>query len=185
MPSESPRESAYTTYTNEEVVGPPTYRAPLPEGYGVGFFPYRGTQTHGVDPGNVAQVADEDTEGGKVDTSYYEPRTPDIDPVPVRIVEGTLHEYQRFHTWQITLNAVSAIMVASRKDGRQNLRIRNFSTVGTARVWIGSDANVTNYTGYPLSGNDEVILTGEAEVYGIADTGTVTLAVLSEFSDPE
>lgn len=185
MPSESPRESAYATYTNEEVMGPPTYRVPLPEGSGVPFFPYRGTQTHGVDPGKVTQVADEDSEGGKVDVSYFEPGAPDIDPVPVRIVEGAVHEYRRFHTWQVTLNAVSAIMVASRKDGRQNLRIRNFSTVGTGRVWVGSDSSVTSYTGYPLSGNDEVILTGEAEVYGIADTGTVTLAVLSEYANAE
>jgi hypothetical protein len=186
MPSESPRESAYATYTNEEVVGPPTYRVPLPEGVGVRFFPYRGTEMHGVDPGKVAKVADEDVEGGKVDTSYYEPGTPDIDPVPVRIVTGAIHEYQRFHTWQISLNAVSPVMVASRKDGRKNLRIRNFSTIGTNRIWLGSDASVTAYTGYPLSGNDEVIFTGEAEVYGIADApGPVTVAVLSEYADKE
>lgn len=185
MPSESPRESAYTSYTNEEVTGPVSYRVPLPEGYATPFFPYRGTQTHGVNPGAVTQVADEDSEGGKIDLSYFEPRTPDIDPVPVRIVEGAVHEYRRFHTWQVQLNAVSSIMVASRKDGRQNLRVRNFSTVGTNRVWLGSDASVTPYTGYPLTGNDEVIFTGEAEVYGIADTGTVTIAVLSEFFNRE
>lgn len=185
MPSESPRESAYATYTNKEVTGAPTYRVPLPEAYAVPFFPYRGTQTHGVDPGKVTQVADEDSEGGKVDVSYFEPGAPDIDPVPVRIVTGTAHEYQRFHTWQVTLNALSAIMVASRKDGRQNLRIRNFSAAGTGRVWLGSDAGVTSYTGYPLTGYDEIVFTGEAEVYGIADTGTVTLAVLSEYANPE
>lgn len=185
MPSESPRESAYTSYTNEEVEGPPVYQSPLPEGFGVGFFPYRGTQTHGVDPGMVTPVADEDSEGGKVDTSYFQPRTPDIDPVPVRIVEGAAHEYQRFRTWQAYLNATSPVLVAGRQDGRQNLRIRNFATVGTARVWLSADSNVTSYTGYPLSGNDELILSGEAPVYGIADTGTVTLAVLSEYSVTE
>ena len=187
MPSESPRESAYSTYTNAEVQAPPAYRAPMPEGFGVQYFPYRGSEFHGVDPGKVPKVADEDTEGGKVDLSYYEPPKADIDPVPVRVVKEATNEYAKFQTWQVTLNNVSPILVAGRKNGRQNLRVRNFSTVGTNRLWLGADVNVTSYTGYPLSGNDEVVFLGEAPVYGIADSGvaSVTVAVLAEYTVAE
>jgi hypothetical protein len=185
MPSESPRESAFTTYTNEEVTGPPSYRSPLPEGFAPQFNPYRGTEMHGVDPGMVAKVEDTDSEGGKVDVSgYFEQGTEDIDPVPVRIVDTSAHEYTKWQTRQIQVGNLSPGMVASYQDGRTNLKVKSFVT-GASRVWVGPDSNVTSYTGYPLDAGDEMAFSGEAPVYGIAETGTVTLAVFVEYSISE
>lgn len=186
MPSESPRESAYTTYTNEEVTGPPSYRSPLPEGFAQQYLPYRGSQFHGVDPGQIDVVQDEDVEGGKVPLSGFEPGTEDIAPVPVRIVETAAHEYQKWSAGQVSVGNLSPVMVASFRPGRSNLKIKNLSAAGAGLLWIGPDSNVTKYTGYPLGGDNEVSFSGEAPVYAIADTGTfVTVAVLAEFSVSE
>lgn len=184
MPSESPRESAYTTYTNEEVTGPPSYRSPLPEGFAPQFNPYRGTEFHGVDPGMVTKVEDVDSEGGKVPVSHFVPGEKDIDPVPVRIVTGTIHEYNKWQAKQVQVGNTSPIMVASFQDGRSTLKIKNYVT-GASRVWIGPDSNVTSYTGYPLDADEETTFSGEAPVYAVADTGTVALAVLTEYSVSE
>ena len=185
MPSESPRESAYTTYTNEEVTGPPAYRSPLPEGFAVQYLPYRGSEFHGVDPGKIAEVQDEDVEGGKVPVSGFVPGEEDIAPVPVRIVGTAAHEYQKWQAGQVTVNALSPVLVGSFRDGRTNLTIKNLSTSGTGNVWLGPTSNVTSYTGYPLGGGGEISFSGEAPVYAIADTGTVTLALLTEYAISE
>lgn len=182
MPSESPRESAYTTYTNEEVTGPPSYRSPLPEGFAPQFNPYRGSEMHGVDPGKIVKVDDADAEGGKVDVAgYFEQGTSDIAPVPVRIVDIAAHEYKKWQTRQVQVNNLSAGMVASFQNGRTNLKVKNHIT-GASRVWVGPDSNVTSYTGYPLDAGTELAFSGEAPVYGIAETGTVTLAVFVEYT---
>jgi len=185
MPSESPRESAYTTYTNEEVTGPPSYRSPLPEGFAPQFNPYRGTEMHGVDPGLVEKVKDVDSEGGKVDVSgYFEPGQEDVSPVPVRIVNEAAHEYKKWQAKQVQVGNTSPIMVAGFQDGRTNLQIKNYVT-GAGRVWVGPNPNVTSYTGYPLDVGGEMAFSGEAPVYAIADTGTVALAVFIEYSVSE
>jgi hypothetical protein len=185
MPSESPRESAYTTYTNQEVTGPPTYRSPMPEGFAAQYFPYRGTEFHGVDPKDVPVVKDEDTEGGKVDTNYYDPPQKDIAPVPVRIVDTAVSEYQRWQAFQIPVNSVSPILVGSIQDGRTSLKVRNAATSGTTRIFIGPHSSVTTYTGYPLGVGDEVSFQGEAPVWAIAESGTVPLAGIVEYTSAE
>lgn len=185
MPSESPRESAFTTYTNEEVTGPPTYRSPLPEGFAIQYLPYRGSEFHGVDPGKIAPVHDEDVEGGKVPISGFTPGEEDIAPVPVRIVGTAAHEYRKWQAGQVTVNALSAVLVGSFRDGRTSLKIKNLGGAGGTRIWVGPDSNVTSYTGYPVEGDDEISFSGEAPVYAIADTGTITVAVLTEYSISE
>lgn len=185
MPSESPRESAYTTYTNEEVTGPPSYRSPLPEGFAPQFNPYRGTEMHGVDPGMVEKVKDVDSEGGKVDvTGYFEEGKTDVDPVPVRIVDTSAHEYKKWQAKQVQVGNLSSVMVAGYQDGRTNLQVKSYVT-GAARVWVGPDSNVTSYTGYPLDAGSEMAFAGESPVYAIAETGTVALAVFVEYSVSE
>ena len=140
---------------------------------------------HGVDPGMVEKVKDVDSEGGKVDVSgYFEQGTEDIAPVPVRIVDTAAHEYKKWQARQVQVSNTSPVMVASFQDGRTNLQVKNYVT-GAARVWVGPSSNVTSYTGYPLDAGGEMVFSGEAPVYAIADTGTVALAVFVEYSVSE
>lgn len=179
MPSESPQENAFTVYGNEEVTGPPAYRAPMVEGHPV-FLPYRGSEMHGVDPGQIPLIDDEDIEGGKVVTGYFEPSTADIDPVPVRIVETAVTEQSVWRAYQ-TYASTAPAMVVNAKSGRQNCKVRNLSD--TVRVWVGPDSSISPLNGYPLDPKAEMSFTGEAPVWAVSnDATTVTLAVMTEFS---
>jgi hypothetical protein len=145
---------------------------------------------HGVAPPEVPTIDDtaEELPEGVLITGAFQPPEDDVNPVPVRVVDTSAREYKQWRAWQVFVNSTSPCLVANRKEGQSNLRVRNFATQGTNRVWIGPDPGVSVYTGYPLAGNDEVVFSGEAPVYAIADTGvsgSVTLAVLSEFSTAE
>lgn len=183
MPSESPRESAFTNYTyvdEPEQQGLPF--APVPEGFGSPVIPYRGTVYHGVDPGVIEPVDDSEVEGGSVPVERFVPGEEEITPVPVRIVDTATREFKQWRAWQSSVSALSPQLVGGAKDGRTSLKIRNLGSGGTARIWLGPDTGVNPQTGYPLDGGAEISFTGEAPVWGIAETGTVMLAVLTEFS---
>lgn len=187
MPSESPRESAFTNYVGaDDVPVPPSYRAPIPESQMNRVLPYRGVEYHGVDPGNVMPVEDTDSEGGSVVTTYFEQGEDDVNPVPVRIVKEAAHEYAQWRAWQVSIPTISPVLVGGLKNGRTSVRIRHLGTSGGARIWIGPDSSVTAVTGFPLDPGADISLVGEAPVWAIAETGTaVTVAVLTEFSTAE
>jgi hypothetical protein len=185
VPSESPRESAFTTYTNEEVVGPVTYHAPIAESQANRVLPYRGVEYHGVDPGKVMPVEDTDSEGGSVVTDYFVQGTDDIDPVPVRIVESATHEYSQWRAWQVSVPTVSPVLVGGLKNGRKTLKVRSLAASGGNRIWVGPDSNVSAVTGYPIDPGAEMAFSGEAPVWAIAETGLVMVALFTEFSTAE
>jgi hypothetical protein len=192
MPTESPRESAYSTYHNEVVEGAKTYRVPDVEKPGTRYIPYRGDMWHGVLPTSSVQpeLEDENVEGGKVVTGFFEPPAPDtVAPIPVRIVTEASHEYTQWRAYQIGVTS-TPIMVVSRKEGRQRVTIRNnTTTVGsTDRIYIGPDNNVSSISGYIMDSRDETVLTNEAEVWACANPGVATpvpISVLLEFSTPQ
>ena len=185
MPSESPQEGPYTSYNeNEGRTAVPENMSPILD-RPIPYLPYRGAMFHGVPPTEPSLYQAEELPDDTATTDVYHPPQEDLNPVAVRIVDTAAHEYKQWRAWQIPVNASAPCMVANRKEGQSNLRVRNFAAQGTNRVWIGPDPSVSVYTGYPLAGNDEVVFTGEAPVYAIADVGVVgpvTLAVLSEFA---
>jgi hypothetical protein len=185
MPSESPQQGAYTSYNeNETATAVPELMAPVMDRV-TPFLPYRGAMFHGVAPTSTPTVSDgEELPDGTINTECYVPPTEDLNPVPVRIVDTAIHEYRQWRAWQVPVTATAVSMVANRKEGRSHLRVKNCATSGTNRVWIGPDANLSVYTGYPLDPSNEATFTGEAAVYALADTGvtgSVTVAMFDEF----
>ncbi len=140
---------------------------------------------HGVDPGRVEPVEDTDSEGGSVVTDYFESGTEDVNPVPVRIVESATHEYSQWRAWQVSVNSISPVLVGGLKDGRTSLKVRSLATSGGTRIWVGPDSNVSPVTGYPIDPGAEMAFTGEAPVWAVSDTGTVMVALFTEFSTAE
>jgi hypothetical protein len=186
VPTESPRESAYATYHEEEVNPVPVYVNPRVESTAEPFIPYRGTQMHGVDPGRIQPVEDEDAEGGKVVTGYFEPPEADINPVPVRIVGAAATEFKQFRTYQVTVTS-TPVMVVSQKLGRSSASV---VMVGGLPVYLGPDSSVNPTNGYPIgvSGNMESSFNtlAEAPVWAVcAPTDSATVAVHTEFSTPQ
>ena len=182
MPTESPRESAYSTYHEEQVNPIPVYEVPITEATAPPFIPYRGTEMHGVNPGQMTLPLDEDAEGGKVVTGYFEPPTDDINPVPVRIVGAAVTEIKQWRAYQVTITD-KVTMVLSAKVGRSIAHIRELPT-GNVTVWLGPDANGTPTNGFPLNDTDEFTTLTEGAVW--ATTGdpakSCTLAVHTEFA---
>jgi len=186
MPSESPQEGPYTSYNaNEEGTAVPEQMSPIMDRT-LPFIPYRGAMFHGVAPTELPSISDgEGLPEDAVIAEAYQPPEEDLNPVAVRIVDTAAHEYKQWRAWQAFANASTPSMVANRKEGQSSLRVKNAATSGTNRVWIGPDPNVSVITGFPLEPGQDHTFSGEAPVYALADTGvvgTVTLAVLSEFS---
>jgi hypothetical protein len=191
MPSESyqdPRSRRDTQYSTEDVSATPEpipqYIEPAPDRYGGVNFPYRGQQTHGVEPTETAVGSPEDYEGGTVEVAY--PTTePEIPPVPVRIVEtDTGHEFTQWRAIQAFASGAPS-MVVSRKEGRDRVTVKNISTGTDVDVWIGPDSNVSKMSGFLLTGEgDSVTLQTEAEVWAISDDPikVIQLCIVSEFS---
>jgi hypothetical protein len=183
MPSESPQDSAYATSNVEEVEPTITYVMPpaVPTQL---YIPYRGSEFHGVDPGKIPVVEDEDTEGGKVITSGYEPGEEDVNPVPVRIVGTAAHELRQWRAYQITVGE-TPVMVVNAKTSRSVAHIRQIPT-GNVTVWLGPDVNVNPTNGFPLNETDEFTTLTEVAVWARCEAGkATTVCVHSEFTTAE
>jgi hypothetical protein len=189
MPSESPqdpRSQQDTQYSTEDVSATPEaipqYVVPAPERYGGVNFPYRGQQTHGVEPTETAVGSPDDYEGGTVEVSYPKEDT-EVPPVPVRIVEtDTRHEYTQWRAIQAFAGSAVS-MVVSRQEGRDRVTLKNIST--DTDVWVGPDSNVSKMSGFRVEkGGGSVSLQSEAEVWAISDDPlkVVPLCAITEFS---
>lgn len=188
MPSESPQNPRNRYETVDESAAPeglPVGFEPQLDRFGGGpVFPYRGTQTHGVEPQTeqAAVGSPENDEGGAVEFDYVAP-VEDAAPVPVRIVDTAAHEYSDWRANQSFANP-SPNRVVNRKEGRKSLTIKN---IGTVHVWVGPDSNVSPMAGYRVdSGGGTFTLDGEAEVWAVSNDATaVPLCIYFEFSTPE
>jgi hypothetical protein len=184
MPTESPRESAYSTYHEEQVNPVPVYEVPITEATAPPFLPYRGTQMHGVDPGQIQPMLDEDSEGGKVPTSNFEEPTDDVNPVPVRIVGAAATEWKQFRTYQVTITD-TPIMVVSQKVGRSLAQVKPVPPAPSL-CFVGPDSGVNITSGFPLENGSEFTTSSEGPVWAVCDKGTYsTVAVHTEFATPQ
>lgn len=181
MPSESPQNPYAYDYTDE------VEQPPLPYG-DIGasevtpytHFPYRGIQTHGVDPTVMPAERDEDIAGGKVISSYNaEPET-SAPPVPVRIVDTAAREFTRWRAYQ-TYATANPSTIVNRQEGRKSTTIKNLHTADP--VWLGADSGVSAISGFRLDFGDSFTVNGEAEVWAVrGGAADVTLSVAIEFS---
>lgn len=138
---------------------------PVPEEYEGDNFPYRGTQTHGVEPVHVPEEM-RDWEG--VVPAEYRVVEPEPEPTPVRIVQTGGRE---LHKWQVRRDYATGVVsrVAGRNDARTTLRVRNLgassTTAGTANAATLAD-NV-NVAANGQVGNTFDLSTLGADVAGV------------------
>jgi hypothetical protein len=190
MPSESHQDprSRNTQYSTEDVSATPEaipqYVQPAPDRYGGVNFPYRGQQTHGVEPTDTAVGSPDDYEGGSVEVAYEAPED-DVPPVPVRIVETAAHEYTQFRAIQAFANPAPTL-VLSRKEGRERVTVKNIDSSTGTHVWVGPDSNVSKMSGFRVEkdGGSVTLERCESEIWAIADDPlkVVPLCIIFEFS---
>ncbi len=158
---------------------PGTAIKPIPETYAGQNFPYRGTETHGVDPIYDVEPPPEQWEGGMVPVSVAEPEEPQK-VIPVRIVEESSEEYDDWATGQADIG-VNPTQIVGRNPRRSSLKIRNLSA--TVVVYVGKDMGGANFfSGWPIDPGDSLDLNSTEAVFGRAVTGTVIVAILQEFT---
>jgi hypothetical protein len=182
MPSES-YQSPYAGSYPDVVEPTPDYGEPAPsETTPYTVFPYRGIQTHGVDPSAVPETRDEDIAGGKVVSSYNAEPSDDPAPVPVRIVETAAREFSRWRAYQ-TLATANPSIIVNRQEGRSALTIKNLDA--GEDVYIGPDSGVSVLSGFRIDSGGEYSLSGEAEVWAVrGGAADVAVAIAFEYSTP-
>lgn len=151
---------------------------PVPEEYAGENFPYRGIETHGVEP---TERPEEEREWDGVVPAEY--RIPDAEPepTPVRIVQTGGKELHKWHVRRDYANG-AASRILGRNETRTAMRVRNLDPAVT--VWVGSEGSVQAFTGYPVPAGTEFKLDkAEAEVWAISEDGTqVPLAIIEEYT---
>jgi hypothetical protein len=161
---------------------------PVPEHVKGPEFPYRGTETHGVDPNNdPGEYYEGDSWDDTDDTERPLPPIPEVDPIPVRIVQHESRERTEFRVQRFSVTDQIQNLLG-RHEMRKNLRIRvhAFKTDGTANtdpVYIGADNGLKSYTGFEIAaGTTERDFSSTEDYWAIANAGTtVEISLYYEF----
>jgi len=162
---------------------------PVPEHVEGPEFPYRGSETHGVDPTADPNAYYENTEWDDADdTEDPLPPLPEVDPIPVRIVQRDARERTEFRVQRFSVTD-QVINLVGRHELRKNMRIRVHAfetdgiTANTDPVYIGADNGVKSYTGFEIAaGTTERDLTSTEDFWAICNPGTaVEISIYYEF----
>lgn len=165
---------------------------PVPDSIEGPNFPYRGSETHGVDQGptNPDQYYENEQwdDGASTTEMGYLPDDKIEEPVPVRIVSATGKERR---DWRATRVVVTdqAQMILGRHDKRLRTVITvhpyaaDETTANTNPIYIGNDAGLRQYTGYRIgAGTTFDTLMSTEDVWAIAPVGaSVEVSVITEF----
>lgn len=147
------------------------------------YFPYRGTETHGVVSPDPTVLEDAEGYGpGTVDVIYDEsPKGGTV--IDVRVISDSAEQLAAWRVNQFTAPAVGnpPIGIASRQRNRTKLEIKNLSDV--VGVWIGPEAELSAFNGYYLGPGEDVTLSSTEPVYALANgPDPVAVCLLSEFT---
>lgn len=161
---------------------------PVPERVAGHVFPYRGMETHGVDPNNNWRDPEEYDgyeRGIEVDS---EPLPQEPDPIPVRVVQDGAREIRRttnfraFATGSIKGGGASQVVSARfQSHTRRSAKVKNMDST---TVYIGtSQESASVMNGWPLAQNEVYETTGEDAIWALG-TGTIEspLAVQVEWT---
>ena len=158
---------------------------PVPEHVKGTVFPYRGMETHGVEP---VKGVDYDTEKYQIDPNDLGEEHPDYmpeekwpEPIPVFIVNEAASERQDIRVNRYLVQD-AAQRIAPQMDSPRIVRIANLDSANT--VYISSDSNIASVSGYPIKPNTESNpIRVESDVWAVCASGlTAEVAVLTEYS---
>lgn len=164
---------------------------PVPDEIEGPNFPYRGSQTHGVDlsPGTDPEgyYENEHWDDGATEPGYL-PDDKIEEPVPVRVVASTGKERRDWRATRVSVGDV-AQQILGRHDKRMRTVIsvhpvaNDGTTANTDPIYIGNDAGLRPYTGYRISaGNTFDQLQSTEDVWAIADPGKIIeVSIITEF----
>jgi hypothetical protein len=140
---------------------------PVAEEYAGQNFPYRGVESHGVQPTvDPAEYADAWDEGTKVVAVSADDGEPP-EPVRVIVVNKAAREIKDWRPIRVSVGPNGG-NVLSRNDQRTSARIQNISTDKTC--YLSNDSGVSTYTGHPLGPGQVLDLQTTQDVFAISGT---------------
>jgi hypothetical protein len=150
---------------------------PVMESVDADVFPYRGTQTHGVEPTEKFLEPADYTDGRPVE--YERAETPP-DPIPVRIVSESGRELRQFRTVAMATgdNVNGARMVLGQDEERSSVRLKHITE--SAVVWVSHEyGSAGPINGYPLAEGDEWSSNAHTPIYAWVDSATAIPVYMS------
>lgn len=150
-------------------------------------FPYRGSNTHGVEVEArpwIPQDADEQSWTGE---APYDATPYPLIPVPVEIVNRSAGEIREWRTVLSSASKLSSNRIAGANPRRTRMRIKHVNTAdATAIVFIGHDGAMSNLSAWPLSPGESVEITTEGEVWALLNSAatnpTADVAIILEMT---
>ena len=146
------------------------------------FIPYRGHNQHGVAFRDAKPMIPPDI---TTDLPLIQPIVPVfIEPIPVKIVETIAGRNVRLMISTSTyplVNPGQGGMIVGQRRNRDRLRITN---AGPANVYVGTDSNVNQLTGFIVQANTTFEIKTTEDVYAILDPVGVSamLYIFEEFT---
>lgn len=165
----------------------PDAAEPQPEKYAGDNNPYRGTETHGVAADNEPRPTQGyATRGVPIRT---ETPPPNVEPVPVRIVEEGGREIRTARTGVVYAAGTAsgnAKLFLGRDENRTFTRIKNSSAVTVYISHIQSTVASAAMNGFPISAGESYETQTQEELYAAAPDSTddVQFALIIEYSLP-
>lgn len=149
---------------------------PVPEAYAGQNWPYRGIETHGVDPNNKP----DDMPGfdGTIPVELVV-KDPPPDPIPVKIVGEGGRQITDWTTSTFTVfgNAIR-ILDADRNGRRKTALIKN---LGPNTAYLGpSSESATGFMAWKLTPGDSLSTNVDTDVYAVAAAATTPTNTYSE-----
>lgn len=154
---------------------------PEPEHYAGVNFPYRGTETHGVEPPHGAEYDTREFQYPEEHPIKYLPEEEEKPPIDVRVVNSSARERLDWRAVRVSVDDTGQ-QILGRHDKRSAVRIRNHDA--TNPVYIGRSNGVQSYTGFMIPANSELYpFRSTEEIWGITDSGNVVeVSVMYDFA---
>lgn len=154
----------------------PKRQIPMPpvlEDYEGDNNPYRGIESHGVEPTAKPTDVEADWDSTGERLVHYEIDPPEADPIAVRVVTGDGPEQRRvFRTQKVILPLDGTpVRVVGLMPGRKSVQIRAMTNTANAPAYIGPDVmSVSNggMNAWIMQNNEILNLTVEGEIWAAA-----------------
>src|SRR3954467_15050155 len=146
---------------------PPDRITPLVEQMEGVNFPYRGGETHGVDPTVPSHIDPEEADYGTTVAVALEPKEDEPEPVPVRIVSEGVGELPTFRVVrEYCRGNEPSRRIIGQDEARTTVRIKNLHPSDLRYV---SDIPFNDVgMAYPIAGGAELELSAQTSVFAKA-----------------
>ena len=165
---------------------PPQRMKPILEHVAGVNFPYRGQETHGVDPTDDASNPDpEEANYGVTVAVPIEPEIQEPEPVSVKIVSSGAKELRAFRIIREYCRATeSSRRIIGQDETRTTARIKNLHA--SDLLYISDMAFNDVAMAYPIAGGAELEVSAETSVYAKPSAANdIPVAIFVEFTVQE